>query len=154
MRYFVLALVVMCTHSYACGVKDYDCIKEQYNQSKKATYGYDNKYQTGYNYNEKVIVKGQYDSSPVELDGRYNHNIRVYANGTNINSGTGTASIVNIRPSAYHNRVTVNATGTIRQSASSKASYDTCVALVCNRSSSGQGVIVNIRNAQVTNTVK
>lgn len=152
MKYCILLLALICTHSYACGTKDYDCIKEQYNQSKKAVYNYDNKYQKEYNYNEKIIVKGQYDSSPVKLDGRYNHNIRVYANGTNINSSTGTASIVDIKPLAYHNQVTVNATGTIRQSASNMTSYDTCVALVCNRSSSEQGVIVNIRNAQVTNT--
>lgn len=138
---------------YACGSKDYQCLKQKYQQEKSKLNDYSNRYSNEYNYNQKIFVHGKYDSTPVEINGKYNHNIRVYANNTEVIGGND-ASVINVDKNSYRNKITINASGIIRNEARSIVSMDTCVALICDRSHSNQGVIVNINNANISNTVR
>ncbi len=158
MKKIAVLLVILPSVGYAsCGYKDYQCIKQEYNRSKVASYDYAKRYNKSYNTNKKIYLHGKYNSSPIDLDSNHNRNVKIYANNTRVNSSDNTASLINLHPSSRHNynNISLNVTGNIQNTATSIASTDTCSALVCNRDKNGtSGITVNIRNASISNTIK
>lgn len=155
MKYLLLiALLAIFNISHACGFKDYECIKQTQLRSQQASEQHLKRYNQDYQYNERHFVSGRYDNTPVQLTGRYNHNVQVYAHNSSVTGIGNDASIVSIDHNTQHNRVTINATGNIQNTAVAMTSQSVCASLVCNRSHSGKGIIVNINNATVTNTIK
>lgn len=157
MKYLIVVLLLSFFNtSYACGYKDYDCIKQQKNQNSLAVNQHTDKYNKDYHYNQKYFVYGNYDQTPVQLDSHHNHNIRIYAHNSHVTSNHSDAAIVSIDNSSRHNNITLNATGNIRNTSTNNdiRSSAICVSLVCNHGDNAKGITVNIKDANITNTVK
>lgn len=140
---------------YACTPKDYNCIKDNYIQSKKNIDQKSYNQVKNYNYNQKHYISGQYDQAPIQLNDYYNHNIKIYARNTQVTNTGGNASIVNIGSSSHYNRITLNATGNIQNTAIDIRSKDICVSLICSQNNANNNTFdININNANINHTIR
>lgn len=150
----ILLMMLISTQSYACAFKDYECIKQKQIQSHMPTKKYNDNPQKTYRYNEKIYINGTYDDSAVQLNHTYNHNIYVHAHNTNIRSDSGSGALVDIDSTSTNNKVNVNVSGHVRTNVRNLTSFDTCVALVCNRSNNSSGIKIRVNNATINTSIK